>query len=284
MLHNSKILGVDIGGTNVACGLVSDNCIINEYCINISSQKGQAEIIEEILFAIEKVYVPEVEGIGVGAPGLIDARNGIVYQLNNIPSWKEVYLKKAIEDRFHRPVYVNNDANCFAVGEKYFGKGQQYEHFLGLVMGTGLVAGIIINNHLYSGVNCGAGEFGSIPFKNKLLEYYCSGQFFLNEYKIAGSELYKRGLNNDTQALNIFDVFGAHMGEAIKIILYALAPQAIILGGSVSKSFPFFEKAMWKSIEQFPFKMVIDNLLIEKSSIEGIAILGAAALYYDATK
>ena len=67
----------------------------------------------------------EVAGIGVGVPSLVDVDRGIVYAVQNIPSWKEVHLKNALEDVFHVPVHVNNDANCFAVGECHFGKGRR---------------------------------------------------------------------------------------------------------------------------------------------------------------
>jgi glucokinase len=276
-----NILGVDIGGTKVACGLVNDGKIEKELSINIDNQQHKDEIIAQIIQSIEEIFTPEVEGIGIGAPGLIDANNGIVYQLNNIPSWKEVYLKSIVAQHFNRPVFVNNDANCFAVGEKYFGKGLSFDNLVGIVMGTGMGAGIIANNRLYGGVNCGAGEFGSIPVNGKLQEYYCSGQFFKNEYNTTGAELFALASRGDARALEIFDAFGTHVGNTIKLVMYTLAPQAIILGGSVSKSFCFFKDAMWKSVAEFPFKKVTENLIIEQSEIKDVAILGAAALCLD---
>ena len=70
-------------------------------------------------------------------------------------------MKRIIEKKFKVPVSINNDANCFALGEKHFGK--KYNNMVGLIIGTGVGAGIIINGKLYCGHNCGAGEFGSIP-------------------------------------------------------------------------------------------------------------------------
>jgi len=277
-----NILGVDIGGTKVACGLVANKKIEKELSINIDNQQHKDEILKQIIQSIEQVFNPAVEGIGVGAPGLVDPGKGIVYQLNNIPSWKEVHLKDLLEKHFNRPVYVNNDANCFAVGEKYFGKGLAFENLVGIVMGTGMGAGIIANNRLYAGVNCGAGEFGSIPQNGRLLEYYCSGQFFKNEYNTTGSELFALASRGDQRALEIFDTFGTHVGETINLVMYTIAPQAIILGGSVSKSFAFFKEAMWKSVDKFPYKKVTENLIIEQSEMKDVAILGAAALCFDA--
>ena len=91
-------------------------------------------------------------------------KEGIVIDVLNIPSWKEVPLKKILEDRFQKPVWLNNDSNCFALGEYHFGKGQGYSNMLGVTIGTGLGTGIILNGKLCSGANGGAGEFGrSVP-------------------------------------------------------------------------------------------------------------------------
>jgi glucokinase len=83
----------------------------------------------------------------------VDVEKGIVYSVINIPSWHEVPLKQILEDRFGLPVFVNNDANCFAMGELYYGSGRGYRHLVGLIVGTGLGAGIVVNGRLYSGAN-----------------------------------------------------------------------------------------------------------------------------------
>ena len=155
---------------------------------------------------------------------------------------------------------------------------------VGLTLGTGLGAGIIANNYLYAGVNGGAGEFGSIPYREHNLEYYCSGQFFKNKYHLNGFDLYRKALQNDQQALAIYKEFGENVGNAIKIILFSIAPQAFILGGSISKAFKFFEEGLRESVSQFPFKRVTENLVIEPSKLQETALLGAAALFFDANQ
>ena len=74
-------------------------------------------------------------------PGIIEVDRGIVYDIVNIPSWKEVFLKDKLEVHFKYPVYVNNDTNCFALGEKYFGKARGYQNVMGITLGTGFGAG-----------------------------------------------------------------------------------------------------------------------------------------------
>ncbi len=281
-MFSKSIIGVDLGGTKIGVGKVEKKQIMKHFTFDVSSQASEEKILDEIIQAIEEVFDQTTAGIGVGAPSLVDVEKGIVYDVQNIPSWKKVPLKHILENHFHRPVYVNNDANCFAIGEKYFGKGKNYKNMVGLIIGTGMGAGIIINNRLYSGVNCGAGEFGSISYKEQIYEYYCSGQFFKNEYGIEGRDLFDRAKKGEIKSLKIFEQFGIHLGNAIMTILFAVDPEAIILGGSVSHSYSFFQEAMWRRIKSFPYKHTIKRLVIETTEEPQIAILGAAALFYNA--
>jgi glucokinase len=275
------ILGIDIGGTNIRVGLVDQNELIRVESLLIKKESSEDEVLDNLHEMIGKFNGEKIEGIGVGVPSVVDVENGIVFDVQNIPSWKEVHLKKILESKYHIPVYVNNDANCFAVGEKYFGKAKQYKDIIGLIIGTGLGAGIIINNQLYAGNNCGAGEFGNIPFKDNTYEYYCSGQYFTNEFGVSGKEISRRAADKETHAIEIFNKFGSNLGEAIKMIMYAVDPEVIVLGGSVSKSFQFFKDEMWKSIRNFSYSKSVDKIKVEVSDKENIAILGAAALYFD---
>jgi glucokinase len=276
------IIGVDLGGTRVSIGKVKENRIVKHISSDISAQGSEKQILDEIIQPLEEIFDPDVAGIGVGVPSVVDVEKGIVYEVQNIASWKKVPLKEILENHFHKPVYVNNDANCFAVGEKHFGKGKKFHNFVGVTIGTGLGAGIIINDRLYSGPNCGAGEFGSIPYKKSILEYYCGGQFFRGEYGIRGEQVYARAKQGDKTALEIFEQFGIHVGEAMMIIMFAVDPEAIILGGAVTQAFSFFEKSMRERMKTFPYQHAVERLIIETTDQPQIAILGAAALYYDA--
>jgi glucokinase len=276
------VIGVDLGGTNVRAGLVEGDRLSGVRSVAIRSQGSEQDVLEDIFSAIDPILRKDVAGIGAGVPSVIDFKSGVVYDVQNIRSWKKVPLKAYLEERYHLPAYVNNDANCFAVGEKYFGKAKPYDHAVGLIVGTGLGAGIIANGKLYSGTNCGAGEFGMLPYLDRNLEAYASGQFFERVHGVSGRELFGRAVEGDSKALEIFTEFGRHVGEVIKAICYAVDPEAIILGGSVSRAFPFFRDTMWKTFQTFAYSITKERLAIEVSESENIAILGAAALAYDA--
>jgi glucokinase len=276
------VLGIDIGGTNIRVGYIDNNDLVRVESAEIINHNDELSVVNQIKLLIKKFVGNSIAGIGIGVPSVVDVEKGIVYDVQNIPSWKEVHLKEILEREFKIPVYINNDANCFAAGEKYFGKGKGYKDVVGLICGTGLGAGLIVNNRLYSGSNCGAGEFGMIHFKDQNYEYYCCGQFFKNKYGVSGEELACKATAGDKKSLEIFEEFGENLGEALKMIMFAVDPEIIIIGGSVSKSFPFYEKQMWKSIQSFAYSKSVSRIKIEISEMEHVAILGAAALYFDA--
>jgi glucokinase len=278
------VIGVDLGGTNVRAGLVGEERHADVRSIPIRGQGTEKDVLEDITSAIDAIMRPDVAGIGAGVPSVIDLKTGTVYDVQNIPSWKKVPLKAILEERYRRPVWVNNDANCFAAGEKHFGKLKPYDHAVGLIVGTGLGAGIIANGRLYSGVNCGAGEFGMLPYLDEDLEAYASGQFFERVHGLSGRELAERAGRGETRALEIFAEFGRHVGEAVKAICYAVDPEIIVLGGSVSRSYGHFQAALWRAFQSYAYSLAKERLKIEVSETDNIAILGAAALYFDAAR
>ena len=281
-MSDPAVIGVDLGGTNVRAGLVEGGRLTDVRSVAVRSQGSERDVLEDMFSAIDAVMRKDVAGIGAGVPSVIDLKAGIVYDVQNIRSWKKVPLKARLEERYHLPAYVNNDANCFAAGEKYFGKARPYDHAVGLILGTGLGAGVIANGRLYSGRNCGAGEFGMLPYLDRNFEAYASGQFFARVHGVSGRELAGRAERGEERALAIFAEFGGHLGEAVKAICYAVDPEVIVLGGSVSKSTRFFQAAMWDGFQSFAYSITKDRLKIEVSETENVAILGAAALYYDA--
>ncbi len=273
----NRIVGVDIGATKTRVGVVQDSQVIKEADFPTASTASKQQILDELAAAIEEVAGNDFCGIGIGVPGLIDEEKGILFDLLNIPSLKEVHLKDHLEGHFQKPVRITNDANVFAVGEKMFGEGQPFKNMVGVTLGSGFGCGIIVNHKLYSGAYSSAGEFGNISYLDKTIEDYCSGKFFAQN-GLTGTEAYTLAESGEQRALVLFEEYGKHLGEALKLILNILSPQAIFLGGSISAAFPFFESALRDSMETFPFKKVKDQLVIKPSKTSNIALLGAAAL------
>lgn len=281
-MSQPAVIGVDLGGTNVRAGKVVGQEIAGHSARGISGRGSEETVLREIQETIAAVMDADVTGIGIGVPSLVDVDKGIVYTVENIPSWQEVPLKDILERSFRLPVFVNNDANCFALGELYFGAGRGHRDLVGMVLGTGLGAGIVINGKLYCGRNCGAGEIGAIPFREHTVEYYCSGQFFQHQYGIDGGTLYERAGQGDAAALEAFAAFGDNLGYAVMIALYAYDPEIVVLGSSASKAWPYFEESLRRRLKDFAWQHALARLVLQPSRTTEIAILGAAALCYDA--
>ena len=135
-MSKNSIIAVDLGGTSLRVGKIQGTDITERTARSVPMTDNDQVVVKELINAIEVLFDEDVAGIGM-VPSLVDVDRGIVYAVQNIPSWKEVHLKDAIEDSFHVPVYVNNDANCFAVGECHYGKGRPIDHIVGITIGTG---------------------------------------------------------------------------------------------------------------------------------------------------
>ncbi|THD69134.1 ROK family protein [Robertkochia marina] len=281
-LENSKpILGVDLGGTNIRSGRVVDGRIEQIRLSKVPKTSREQDVIDKLIKTIEDTFDQHIRGIGVGVPSLLNKKEGIVYDVQNIPSWKEVHLKQILEAHFRVPVWIDNDANCFALGERKFGAGRDFDDFVGLSIGTGLGCGIIKNGKLLPDANGCSGEFGSLFYLDSIVEDYCGSRFFINHYQATGANLFLRAQQGDQQALEAFRAYGHHLGKAIQMILFSVDPEAIILGGSIAGSWEFFSDALYQTLREFPYKNMIDTLKIIKATNTDAGILGAAALCFD---
>jgi glucokinase len=283
-MTDKKVIGIDLGATNIRGAIVTANQTagITPISARIHTDGTQEDVVKDIFQVIDSLMTKEIVAIGIGVPSVVDVAEGIVYDVQYIPSWKQVPLKSILEAKYHLPVLVNNDANCFALGEYYFGGDRKAPSMVGLTIGTGLGGGIIINHKLFPGYNCGAGEFGLLPYKDNILEFYCSGSFFKNVYGLDGLQVFEAAKKGDPHALNLYAELGTHVGQAIKAVIYTYDPELIVLGGSVSHAYDWFKDAMWSEIKTLAYGQSAQRIRIVVSELTNSGILGAAALYYNA--
>ena len=285
LTESGALIGIDLGGTKVAAGRI-DGETLGEVIYKLIPAKSDdpGDIIDVLVEVIDRLFDEHVLGIGIGIPGLVDREEGIVNDVQNIPSWKEVHLKNILENRFQVPVYLDNDANCFALGESRFGKGKGVDDFVGLTLGTGMGSGIIKDGFLLPDAHCSSGEFGNIPYLDSIYEDYCSGKFFMKSYNLKGEELAEVAAQGNQFALGAFEEFGHHLANAIKTIKLAVDPAKVIIGGSVAGASTYYKTAMWSSLMDFPFPRAMRDFDVLFSDVQHIAVLGAASLYLDRNK
>ena len=271
-------IAIDLGGTNMRVGLTDGAKLVDSVIKPCPAKEPEDVVTNQLKRQIAQLMNDKVTGIGVGVPSVVDYKQGIVYNVANIPAWKEVRLKEILEKEFGVPVAVNNDANCFALGAWRYGEGKGTQDMVGLTMGTGIGAGIIIGGRLYNGVNTGAGEIGSLPFKDADYEFYCSSRFFSKLHGDTGANFGKRALAGDTEAKAVWNEFGQNVGKLIKAVLFTYAPEAIIIGGGIASAFQLFESAMHEELKSFPYPENVAATRIAPSVLPNAAMLGAAAL------
>jgi len=271
-------IGIDLGGTKIQVGIEHEGKIIHKTKALLKEKTNLQSTLDQVMKFIEPLTAYNVDGIGIGVPSVVDVEKGIVYNVTNIPSWTRVALKDILEKEFNLPVFVNNDVNCFAIGEHKFGMGRNYSNMVGMSIGTGLGSGIIIENKLYAGVNCGAGEIGLLPYLEHNIEYYASGNFFSAEYQTTALDAFTAAKKGSKEALAQWDAFGRHFGAAVQVVMYTYDPQAIVIGGSVANAFPFFEAAMRTTFSNYIYPESVKKLKIHLTKNADIALLGAAAL------
>lgn len=269
---------VDLGGTKLAIANIQNGEIIAFHqvpiCADLSKDDFNAFLISEITPFITNAC----QGICIGVPGLVETATGFVIEVLNIPNWQNVELKTLIESRFKLPALIHNDANCFTYGIYNNAKYCHFDNLVGVTLGTGLGAGLILNSRLYTGKQSAAGEFGSFPYLDGIIEDYCSGQFFKRQ-GIDGLATFQLAEAGDSNALAIFAELGEHLGNAIVQVVQAFNPEAIVFGGSVAKSAPFFINTLQATLQSKLPPSVFNALQIHYTQDTKTALFGAYYLF-----
>ena len=275
------ILGVNLDGSTLHVARVRQGRIENRIFRRISSEAAEHLVLAQIFGAVDRVMSDDIAGIGFGVPSVVDTE-GVVHAVQNIPSWREVRLKELLEERYGLPTLVDNDANAFAVGELYFGAGRGTRDLAGVILGTGLGLGLVSDERLCRGANCGAGEIGCMPYQDENFEHYASLKLFERCTRLQEVLLRSRAEKGDAQAQRVYQTFGAHLGKALQVVLYAYDPATIVLGGPLAGAFPLFESSMRRSLAAgFDYPHVLESLRIEATQLSDGPVLGAAAIYLD---
>ena len=280
-----NIIGIDLGGTNIESALVAlDGKIIKKYEISTEAKKGTKTVINNIFSSIKHVKQGKIIGIGIGAPGPLDYKTGTVLNPVNLP-FRNVALKKIIQNKFKTKVFLDNDANCFTIAEAVFGQGKKYENVVGITLGTGVGGGIIINKKIYHGRN-NAAELGHMTINydgpksrcrnNGCIETHIGARGIISIYNGSNPySIYKLAVKGNKKAIETYKKMGYYLGIGLTNIIYALDPDMIVIGGKISNSWKFFSKTMNKTVRDRYFSKPCP---IIKSKLKEAGILGAAAL------
>ena len=252
-------IGIDIGGTKLAA-IALDN-MGNQLAVkNIPTPKGYKNALNEIIRVTEQlekeVQLP-VKGIGISLAGIVN-NNGSIKYAANLPWLIEKPLISDLKKYKHNcPIAIANDANCFTMSEAFDGAAANTKVVFGLTLGTGVGGGIVINGHIYRGINNLSGEWGHIPFPNwnstKVPRVKCScGRYGCIETLLSGRaleriyqslsgnlinvpQIVKNASRNDKNAKSAMHIYHQRLAEALSLVVTLIDPDVIVVGGGLSE-------------------------------------------------
>lgn len=248
-------LGVDIGGTDTKIGLVDvHQKLIASTVMPTGAQRPAQEIIKEIgekaaaLLEEQKIPMDQCVGAGIGVPGTVDRKHGIVRYSNNI-HWDNVKLKEEIGKYLPLPVQIANDADCAAFGEAIAGAGRECQDVVMITLGTGVGGGIILDGEIYEGRGIGGSELGHMVIiengepctcgRRGCLEAYVSASALKREAKRASGkemqpeEIFAAAAQGDAAMKEVVDTYIRRLGSGIVNLVNIFRPQLVLLGGGI---------------------------------------------------
>jgi glucokinase len=297
-------IGIDLGGTHLRVALVSEEGGI----VQKVKMPSPENIVESLQGAIRTLLTEGVIGIGLGIAGLIDRQRGTVIESPNLPGIEGLDIGGMLRNAFSLPVFLENDANVAAMGEKWMGKGKEFKDFLLLTLGTGIGGGIIYHHVLMDvaaeighmsivagGDRCSCGNYGC-------LEAYASARAILsratkaleegaesalrecckgNIYKLTPEDIYKAALDGDTLSREILREAGRYLGVGISNLVHVFSPDALILAGGLIGAWNIFIQEAIKEASRRTFRQLFEKVSILPSSLaDDAGILGASHLVF----
>jgi len=295
-------IGIDLGGTNLKLALFDYALKVKDMqVLSTRSFKTKAGLIKIIINSIESVIKrnrlgsKEIIGVGLGLPGPVDAKRGIVHFFPNIPGWNEVPLKKILKNRLRLPIFIDNDVNLMALAEYRRGAAKNFRNAVCLTLGTGIGGGIIIEGRLYRGGSYAAGEIGHIPINEKGPACNCGGFACIESYignlhiinlaskifkrKISLEELSGLAGKRNKLALKIWRQVGEKLGIALAGVTNLLNPDCIVIGGGVANAGRILFDSIRDTIKQRAMAIQARHVKILKAKLGNSAgLIGAALL------
>lgn len=247
------IVGVDIGASQSICVIsdLSGKIFAKEIVqrLNLKEDKYLKNIINSVKDMIVRLGINDkLIGIGVGIPGTTDIENGIVRIAPKL-NWVDYPIRDVLQKEFNLDVCIDNDVNMAVFGEKWLGVGKEYNNFVFISIGDGIGSGIVIDNKIYRGNNYTGGEIGYLVLSRDALatekytpdaygyfESVASGSAIEKKMHISCKEVFEKAAHNDRECIEAVNEMTEYLGMGIANIVSILSPQAVILGGGVSKA------------------------------------------------
>lgn len=281
------VIGVDLGGTKSALARydLKTGAIQAEEQIPTQATRGLSAVVDDVIAAIGRMRTPDTEAVGFGIAGLVRQPDGVVQDTPNIPGGKDFPLRQTLTKKLALPVFVDNDAHCFALAEALFGAGKGNKVVVGVAMGTGVGGGIVIDGKIFHGARGFSGEIGHMllvpgqaPYPSKLkrgeVEEFLSGTAMGKRCEAAMKpEDYLEG--------KVCALLQPHVFEEVAWLCvnltHLLDPDVIVFGGSAGRALKTHMKEIDVQMKRWILKGTpLPTLAIAQR--KDAATLGAALL------
>lgn len=308
-------IGIDLGGTNIAGGLVDiDGKIINKYSVPTRRERGSEAVIEDIYAVINKLIEDNatqapVKGIGIGIPGIADPHTGEVIVCVNL-NWYNVPLRAALNAKIDLPVYIDNDATVAGVAEFQVAQEGKYKDAIILTLGTGVGGGVLVDGKVVSGHHGIGSELGHMLIgeglytcncgRNGCLETFASSTAIIYYAKhlintgrfssmtdrvngnldtISGEIIFEAAKSGDAVANEVVDRLVKYLSIGIMNIVCTLDPEVVFLGGGLSMAGDFLLDKVKDSLETLKYFKATPHAKVEIAKFKNDAGIIGAAMY-----
>ncbi len=306
-------IGVDLGGTNLRVATIDvQGRILKQTRLKTNLRAGRESVLQEISAAVDKLRVPHsseahLAGIGIGVPGIIYAEEGRIRESPNLPGWENYPIRDEIEQQLGVRVFLDNDANAAALGEKWMGLGRDVDSLAMLTLGTGVGGGVVQNGRVWHGALGMAGEFGHITINpdgppcgctnHGCLETMASAtaivrmaheairegrspalaQLARDCSELTSEMVHRKALEGEEAARDIFTVVGRALGIALADLVNIFNFPLYAITGGVTKAWDLFAPVMLAEVERRSFVYRAGGTRIARSQLGSEAGLYGAA-------
>lgn len=290
-----NVMAIDFGGTKMKFGIVtSEGKILGDpLTLPTQSERPGDEIVGSMISGIEQILqqqdmgVDQIDGIGIGSPGPLDLKQGIILEAPNLPTLHHFPLKQTLENYFGLRVAINNDGNCFVLGEAWFGSARDADIVCGATLGTGFGCGLVIGKKIFEGATGTAAEVWRSPYLDRTFEEYGSARSVTRIYhqitqqNLTAKDIFQLAQNRDAEAIATWEQYGMHLGKILAIITNLIDPDVIVIGGSVCHAWSFFAPTMKKHLDENINQGPREHLRVVPAALgDDAGLLGAAALLF----
>jgi glucokinase len=279
-------IGVDLGGTNLRIAAVNgQGKLVEKVTLGTQVALGRSRVLDDMCDAIRHLSDKyhngsNLVGIGIGVPGIIDMETGMVRESPNLPGWSDYPVRNEIEQRLGTRVFLENDANAAALGEKWLGAGQQVDDMAMLTLGTGVGGGLVLGGRVWHGMNGMAGEFGHTTVEPDGAQCGCGNRGCVEAYasatavvrmareaiatgqapalakasssdpEFSAKAVYNLAIQGDEDARRIFRKVGRALGIVLSNLVNALNLPMYVVGGGVSSAWEAFAPTIFEELRQ----------------------------------